>query len=575
MANIKDAVFYKNIKPEYDKSYVMTTGWNTSKDDLTNLLKSWGFSNVYITGTLEWRIEENPTYGPSLLIFDGGSNVEVRCLDDGFAFLKCKSKQDNYYKLLSADSSGYVSLVDYLETDYVAPGAYSVYISDLGFARHVKDCFLEDGYGLFMPGGMLYSTEVDNNATSITTNETGIFGSGQYSIPSYKANNINLNAWGFPLGAAEYSGWDEGGGYRFTNLINFNNDVYTREPNNFLFSQSPVQMIYNSFNNKLGVDSDDDDFIECLGENRFKLWVGSHPTFSIKENERVVLYTRSVYNAYVKTTSNNVRMQFTNMKSNYVQGNSSYDYTIEASVSGGVRMELSPDRRYETENVIKAVDITDELRAMKQGDELFLSEFKGKSVSKWAKRVYVLKTFSGASIKSKSGKVSINNSGSQQQRNSSNKVMCTWNWKITGSIEYSFQVPTFSVYTIPNSLSDWYSDQFGTGSVGADFNFYANPTASNPTINCSLNAFYAFGVPGNVFPYEDHLQCPTLAWDVLKWMSISKEWNSSNSNVELSLDAFKTYGISPVLSMSTATGWRSESASRNIKPRCLIKWRVE
>lgn len=570
MANIKDAVFYKNIKPEYDKSYVMTTGWNRDLMALANLLKSWGFVKVDVSDVPGWRIEEDNEYGPSILFEDNGYVPRAKCADVGFRYLKCKSKQSRYH-LLEADDSGWV----HLNGDYVAPGAYSIYISDLGFARHVKDCFLEDGYGLFMPGGMLYSTEVDNNATSITTNETGIFGSGQYSIPSYKANNINLNAWGFPLGAAEYSGWDEGGGYRFTNLINFNNDVYTREPNNFLFSQSPVQMIYNSFNNMLGVNSDDDDFIECLSENRFKLWGGSWSTFSIKENERVVLYTRSVYNAYVKTTSNSVRMQFTNMKSQYVQGNSSYDYTIEASVSGGVRMELSPDKRYETENVIKAVDITDELRAMKKGDELFLSEFKGKSVSKWAKRVYILKTFSGASIKSKSGKVSINNSGSQQQRNSRNKVMCTWNWKITGSIEYSFQVPTFSVYTIPNSLSDWYRDQVGTGNFGADFNFYANPTASNPTINCSLNAFYAFGVPGNVFPYEDHLQCPTLAWDVLKWMSISKEWNSSNSNIEFSLNVFKTYDISPVLSMNTATGWRSESASRNIKPRCLIKWRVE
>ena len=137
MANINRALFYRNRKPEYNKSYVSTTEWNRDLMALANLLKSWGFVEVDVSDVAGWRIEEDNEYGPSILFEDNGYIPRAKCADVGFRYLKCKSKQSRYH-LLETDDNGWVDL----NGDYVAPGAYSIYISDLGFGRDATYAFL-------------------------------------------------------------------------------------------------------------------------------------------------------------------------------------------------------------------------------------------------------------------------------------------------------------------------------------------------------------------------------------------------------------------------------------------------
>ena len=233
----------------------------------------------------------------------------MRCSDDGFAFLKCKSKQ-NDYQLLSADSSGYVSLVHYLETDYVAPGAYSIYITDLGFARHIKDAFVRGGEiyeSTYTADFMKYNTVVDDSATSVTFNENGVVGSGQFSIPGYKINKVNLNGWGFIPNEYDESPdyGDEQNVYRFKNKIKLGSGFDMQKTYDFYLSYgSPSEIIVNDFNKETYKMH----YIDKIGN---KLYCDDE-LFTIDDNEIVVLYRRGFYKGL--TVSNGLNLKLTKSK---------------------------------------------------------------------------------------------------------------------------------------------------------------------------------------------------------------------------------------------------------------------
>ena len=503
MADIKNALFYKNIKPEYDKSYVMTTGWNTSKDDLNNLFKSWGFSNIYVSGNLEWRIEEDPTYGPSLLIFDGGSNVEVRCLDDGFTFLKCKSKQDNYYQLLTADSSGYVSLVDYLETDYVAPGAYSIYISDLGFAKHIKDAFVRGGENYdstYTAEFMKYNTVVDDSATSVTFNKNGVLGSGQFSIPGYKINNVNLNGWGFiPVECDESPDYGEYNVYRFKNNINLGSGFSMQKTYDFHMSYgSPSKIIVNDFNEETYKRH----YIEKFDN---KLYCHSNP-FTIDDNEIVVLYRRGFYKGL--SVSNDLNLKFTKSEWDDLS-NSFSDLYTDFEIEGNLSIKCTPSNSLSSISTFTIKDITEELKNLKNGDLMYLDEFSGKRAPSWTKDIIVPCTYYlyKPSLKSdfKSETLMAYGRGHDDKINYNERMR--WIYTILKSYNISFTSPSsFTALTIPDTVEEWKKREYKTG--------YSHYLKNDNTIDCKtqktgfeftmdLSINYTLYVPGGLFYNQD------------------------------------------------------------------------
>lgn len=574
--NMNRVIFIKNIKPTYEKRDLQES---TDLNRLKELFVSWGFSYVVCTSS-SWFIEEDPTHGPIIAWEDDGDITLY--LDEPLRYVKFKSKTDDSKICETGVSSKFVLP----NMSYIAPNHWAMPIFELGFAIDVNACYQEDGTSIFMVDPMNYNTKVEDTSTSVVVNRTGILGSQQYSIPAYKINNVNINSWGFPRGVVEYSEWElDDWLYGFNKKIQITSDIKGSKPRNFLFSQSPIEMLCNYFNDEL-TDKDKNGKVQELTnlsirksvEDSDLFILGSSTEFTIGEGERILLYKRAVYNPYISSQSNTVSVQFTELKDTYNSNNSTHTYSIKANVSGGVSLKLSEDKRYQYTSAITIYDITDEILQLSKNESKRVSQFSGTQVnSAWAKRVLVLRKYSVKdAIK---GMVDIAQSGSDKQywydRNgdANYRTYTEWKWDITGGITINCDTPTYYAYTIPESLDEWYDSYIRP--VGSNVSFSVNvmhlrPYKTPPQISMSLNAYYRFAVLGNLFVKEGNIKKPHILWDVIKWASIVEDWSESSRMVEYQLSLNKS-----ILNFYCDTGWESLGSRSNVKPYCIIKWKVE
>lgn len=573
--NMNRVIFIKNIKPTYEKRDLQES---TDLNRLKELFVSWGFSYVVCTSS-SWFIEEDPTHGPIIAWEDDGDITLY--LDEPLQYVKFKSKTDDS-KICETNVSSKFVLPSMW---YIAPNHWAMPIFELGFAIDANACYQENGTPFFTVGAMEYKTEVEDDSTSVVVNETGSLGSQQYSIPAYKINNVNINSWGFPRGVVEYSEWTlDDWVYGFSKKITISSDIKGSKPENFLFSQSPVQMLCNYFNEELCYSDNNGKVQELTNLDIYKsanysgeFFLGS-AWFTLGEGERILLYKRKVYNPYISSSNNTVSVNFTELKDTYNSNNSTHTYSIKANVSGGISLKLSEDTRYKSASAIDIYDITDEMLQLSPGESKRVSQFSGKQVnSAWAKRVLVLRKYSVKDATK--GEIDVAQSGSDKQYwyKKDGKVnyntYTEWKWDITGGITINCDTPTYYAYTIPESLNEWYDNYIYNADHRVNFSInvpYTRPYNTPPQIIMNLNAYYKFAVLGNLFVKKGNIKKPHILWDVIKWASVTEDWSESRRMVEYQLSLNKS-----ILNFYCDTGWESLSAISNVKPYCIIKWKVE